>query len=122
MPRTLQLYGTASATASGVAQVTIPTASNIRQVSWAVEVDQVADNSRVVLQLSKSPSSQIGTNGALDPFMELRAYGNLVTSGMIFGALNGSQPVQVQCRQGEIVYLHCFIVTTTFYANFILWF
>lgn len=117
--RTLQLYGTAAATANAVAQVTIPSSSRIKRVQWAVSVDQVADNSHLALELSKVPTSQISTNGAQDPFFELRQFANTTTPSM---TINGSAPIDVECRQGEIVYLHCYIVTTTFYANFILWF
>lgn len=120
--RAIQLYGTAAATASAVAQVTVPSSTTIKAVQYAVEVDQVADNSRLVLELSKVPTSQIGVNGAQDPFLCLRDFGSLVTSGWNPGAINGYLPLKVSCRQGEIIYLHCYIVTTTFYANFILWF
>lgn len=117
--RTIQLYGTASATANAVAQVTIPSSAKLKRVQWAIGVDQVADNSNMALELSKIPTSQIATNGAPDPFFELRQWSNSTTPSM---SMNGSAPVDVDCRQGEIIYLHCLIATTTFYANFILWF
>lgn len=118
--RTLQLYGTAAATANAVAQVTIPSSATIKAVQYAIAVDQVADNSHLALELSKVPTSQIAVNGAQDPFWEFRTYSNSATpSG---NSLTGMARLNVSCRQGEIIYLHCYVVTTTFYANFILWF
>lgn len=120
--RTLKLYGTGAATANAVAQVTIPTSTTLKGVQWAIAIDQVADNSHLGLELSKAATSQIATNGALDPFWEFRHYCNLVTSGMYGGSQNGYAPLKVSCRQGEIVYLHALVTTTTYYAEFILWY
>lgn len=118
--RTLQLYGTAAATANAVAQITIPSASAIKAVQFAIAVDQVADNSHLALELSKVPTSQIAVNGAQDPFWEFRTFANSATpSG---NSATGMTRVLVPCRQGEIIYLHAYVVTTTFYANFIFWF
>lgn len=118
--RTLQLYGTAAATANAVAQITIPSSSTIKAVQFAIAVDQVADNSHLALELSKVPTSQISVNGAQDPFWEYRTYANTTTpSG---NSMTGFHRLNVSCRQGEIIYLHCYVVTTTFYANFIFWF
>ena len=120
--RSIQLYGTAAATASAVAQVTIPSATRIKAVGYSVAADQAADNSHLALELSKVPTSQISVNAAQDPFFALRLFTNLQANGQTAPVINGVQPVYVECRQGEIIYLHCYIVTTTFYANFILWF
>lgn len=119
--RTLQLYGTAAATANAVAQVTIPSSATIKAVQFAVAVDQVADNSHLALELSKVPTSQIAVNGAQDPFWEFRSFANAAPPTGQMGQ-TGMTRVNVSCRQGEIIYLHCYVVTTTFYANFILWF
>lgn len=118
--RTLQLYGTAAATANAVAQLTIPSASSLKAIQWAIAADQVADNSHIALELSKSPVSQIAVNGAQDAFWEWRTYANTTTPSGNSGT--GTSKVQVPFRQGDIIYLHCYIVTSTFYANFILWF
>lgn len=121
--RTLQLYGTASATANAVAQVTIPAAATLKAVSWDVAVDCVTDNGHVALELSKVPTSQIATNGAQDPFLELRHFTNFATSGLFGAPMNGQTMLKTPCRQGELVYLHAYVSgTLTFYANFILWF
>lgn len=118
--RTMQLYGTAGATANAVAQITIPSSATIKAVQFAIAVDQVADNSHLALELSKVPTSQIAVNGAQDPFWEFRTYANTTTpSG---NSQTGMTRLLVPCRQGEIIYLHAFVVTTTFYANFIFWF
>lgn len=118
--RTVQLYGTGSATASAVANVTIPSAGRIKGVIYSVAIDQVADNSSLVLELSKAASSAINTNGALDPFFNVRTFNSLVTSGMVQSSLNGFVPLDVDVRQGEVIYLHAAVTTTTYYANFIL--
>lgn len=121
--RTLQLYGTAAATASAVAQVTIPSAGRLRGIQFAITCDATADNSRVDLELSKVPSSQIATNGAQDPFFHTTWFkdgGD--AAGTTTGNLNAFFPVDVPVRQGEIIYLHALVTTTTFYAHFILFY
>jgi hypothetical protein len=120
--RRLQIYGTASATANGVAQVTIPASSKLKSISYSLNIDSITDNSLVRLELIKVPTTQIGVNGALDPFFQLGAFGNFVTSGLTHSNVAGQQRVDVDMRQGEIVYLHCMIAGTgTFYFNGILW-
>lgn len=104
--RTIQLYATGSSTASAVAQVTIPVATTIRGAQVSLMVDAEADADYVVLEFSKVPSSQINVNGAQDPFVTLRAYNNLVTSGMTLASFAQFFPLAVACRQGEIIYLH----------------
>lgn len=121
--RTLQLYATGSATATSVAQVTIPSASTIHAVQIDFTVDSITDNGQVRLELSKVPTNQIGTNGALDPFLEVGYFGNFVTSGLFGSSLNQLFPVNVPCRQGEIVYIHATVSgTATYYFNGLLWF
>lgn len=121
--RTLQLYATGSATATSVAQVTIPSASTIHAVQINFAVDNVTDNGQVRLELSKVPTNQIATNGALDPFLEVGIFCNFVTSGLSQPGLNQLFPVNVPCRQGEIVYIHATVAgTATYYFNGILWF
>lgn len=116
--RTLQLYGTASATGNAVAQVTVPSKSTIKGILAALNVDSVTDNGIVIVELSKTATSQIATNGALDPFFEMRYYSNFVTSGLVNGGQNLFVPVSVPCRQGEIIYLHATVSgTATFYFN-----
>lgn len=121
--RTIQLYATGSATATSVAQVTIPSTSVIHGVQINMAVDSVTDNAQVRLELSKVPTNQIGTNGALDPFLEIGTYGNFVTSGLAQNQVNLFFPLNVPCRQGEIIYVHATVSgTATYYVNAILHF
>jgi len=118
--RQIQLYASGTATATSVAQVTIPSSVTLKGAVVALYVDSVTDNGFVRVELSKVPTNQIATNGALDPFLEFGSYTNFVTSG-----LNGTQllqfiPLAVHCRQGEIVYLHATVSgTAQYYANVI---
>jgi len=116
--RNLQLYATGSATATSVAQITIPSATTLRGVCISFAVDSITDNAQVRLEFSKVPTNQIGTNAALDPFLEIGMYNNLVTSGMTANQQNLFFPLDVPCRQGEIVYVHATILgTATYYVN-----
>ena len=116
--RTLQLYATGAATATSVAQVTIPAAATLKGVYINFALDCVTDNGQVRAELSKVPTNQIGTNGALDPFLEVGVFSNFVTSGLATGGVNAFMPLDVQCRQGEIVYLHVTVSgTATYYFN-----
>lgn len=118
--RTLQLYATGASTASAVAQVTIPSKVTLKGIQYAVSADSVADNGVVALELSKVSTSQIAVNGAQDPFFEIRIFVNLATSGLLAPGGNGFCPISVPCRQGEIIYVHALVTTSTYYANFIL--
>lgn len=112
----LQLYASGSATASAVAQVTVPSATTLKGVYIAVAADTVTDNSTLVLEFSKIPVSQIAVNGAKDPFLEVRVENNLLTSGMTLAGVNQYFPLAVPCRQGEIVYVHAFVGGTLSYT------
>lgn len=119
--RTLQIYGTGSATANAVAQVTVPSASVLRGVLASLAVQSITAASQTIVELSKVATAQIGTNGALDPFCELRFFSNFVTSGLDNGAQNVFIPLHVPCRQGELIYLHANVSgTCTYYFNGIL--
>lgn len=119
--RTLQLYATGSATGTSVAQVTIPSASKILGIQMMFQVDSITDNGQVRIELSKVPSNQIAVNGALDPFFETGSFSNFVTSGLAASGQTGFFPISIDCRQGEIIYLHATVSgTATYYANFIL--
>jgi hypothetical protein len=119
--RTLQLYATGSATATSVAQVTIPAAGRIVGVQIDFIIDSVTDNTLVRVELSKVPTNQIATNGALDPFLEVGQSGNFVTSGLAITGQNAFFPVDVSVRQGEIIYVHATVAgTATYYFNAIL--
>lgn len=119
--RTLQLYATGSATATSVAQVTVPSAGRILGIQVALGIDSVTDNAMVRLELSKVPTNQIATNGALDPFLEVNLAGNFATSGLAQTGVNQFFPVEIPVRQGEIVYVHATVGgTATYYFNAIL--
>lgn len=121
--RTLQLYGTGSATANAVAQITIPSATRIKAVQVAFDVDSITDNADVTIEFSKVPTTQIAVNGAQDPFLEVRLKNNFVTSGMTMAGVTQTFPVDVECRQGEIIYFHAAVTgTATYRVNAIFWF
>jgi len=118
---TIQLYATGSATATSVAQVTIPSAGRVVGIQYSILLDSVTDNGIVRLELSKVPTNQIAVNGAFDPIAEFGQYSNFLTSGLSANGVVGFLPVNVTCRQGEIIYLHATVGgTATYYANFIL--
>ena len=86
-------------------------------------IDCITDNGQCRFELSKVPTNQITTNGALDPFLECGIYSNFVTSGLAQTGLVYTFPLNVPCRQGEIIYLHATVGgTVTYYFNGILWF
>lgn len=121
--RTLQIYGTAAATTTSLAQVTIPTAGKLVGVQFSLLMTSITASALVRAELSKTPTNQIGSNGALDPFFEIGMAGNFVTSGLAQGGQVGFTPFNVPVRQGEIIYLHCTVGgTATFYFNGILWY
>jgi hypothetical protein len=120
--RTLQLYATGAATATSVANVVIPSAGRISAIQVQLIIDSITDGALVRIELSKVPNNQIAVNGALDPFLELGVAGNFVTSGLSQGGVNMTYPLDVQCRQGEIIYLHATVAgTVTYYFNGIIW-
>lgn len=121
--RTLQIYGTASATTTSLAQVTIPSAGKLVGIQYSLIATSITAGVLVRCELSKVPSNQIATNGALDPFFETGLHGNFVTSGLAQGGQTSFSPLVMPVRQGEIIYLHCTVAgTVTFYFNGILWY
>lgn len=114
--RNIQLYATGTVTANAIAQVIIPTATRLKQVQVALVIDSVTDNANLAIELSKIPTSLIAVNGAVDPFVAIRVFGNFVTSGL--SQTNGAWviPLDVECRQGEIIYLHTFVAGTLTYV------
>lgn len=119
--RTLQLYATGSATATAAAQVVLPSAGRIRGVQVSFIIDSITDGAVVRCEVSKVPNNQIASNGAIDPFLEVGMAGNFVTSGLAQTGISQFFPVDVQVRQGEIVYLHVTVAgTVTYFFNAIL--
>lgn len=116
--KTIQLYATGAATATSVAQITIPSATTLKGVHLDFVIDSITDNAIVRLEFSKVPTNQIAVNGALDPFLEVALAGNFVTSGLAQTGVNKFFPLSVSCRQGEIVYIHATVAgTVTYYVN-----
>lgn len=119
--RNLQIYATGSATGTSVAQVTIPSSTRLKGIYVSFLLDAITDNAVVRIELSKVPSNQITTNGALDPFLEVGLYANFVTSGLAVASCVKFFPLDVDCRQGEIIYLHATVAgTATYFFNGIL--
>lgn len=120
MPQ-IQLYATGSATATSVAQVTIPSAGRLTGVYLELLITSITASALVRVELSKVPTNQIAVNGALDPILEAGQAGNFVTSGLSTSGLNQFYPLNISCRQGEIIYLHVTVGgTATYYCNAIL--
>lgn len=113
--RTMQLYAAGSSTATSVANVTIPSATRIKGIQVMLLIDSVTDNADVALSLSKVPTNQNATNSAQDPFLVVGAYGNFATSGLSQTNAGNFFPVDVQCRQGEVIYLHATVTGTIAY-------
>ena len=113
--RTIQLYATGSSTANAVAQITIPSQARIKAAQVSLSVDSITDGAAVKLEFSKIPTTQIDTNGAQDPFLGLRVFGNFVTSGLAQMGVNHTFPLDVECRQGEIIYVHTEVAGTVVY-------
>jgi hypothetical protein len=119
--RTIQIYATASATATSAATVTMPSAGRIVGVQVSFQIDSITDNALVRIELSKVPTNQTAINGAIDPFLEVGLASNLATSGLSQPGINTFIPVDVPVRQGEIVYLHATVGgTATYFFNAII--
>jgi len=117
MPK-IQLYATGAATATSVAQVTIPSSTTLRGVYINLQIDSITDNGQVRLEFSKVPTNQIAVNGALDPEFEIGGFSNFVTSGLYQSSQCYFLPLNIPCRQGEIVYVHATVAgTATYYVN-----
>lgn len=120
--RSIQLYATGAATATSAAQVTIPTAATIRGAQICAIVDGSTDNATCRWELSKVPTNQIGVNGAVDPFLELGIFANTGAAGFDTNGINQFFPLDVGCRQGEIIYLHVTLTNFTYYFTAILYY
>lgn len=120
--RSIKIYATGSAVANAVASVTIPSRSTLVGVQAAIGLDQVADNSNIALELSRASATEVGVNGAQQSIAVFRSFGNLATNGTPGIQINTFFPVNVELDQGQILYLHSAVcTTTTYYAELILW-
>lgn len=113
----MQLYATGAATATSAAQVTFPVAGTIKGCHLALSVAATANGSLVTLEFSKVPTNQAGTNGAQDPFLEVRKYLNTAANGMYIDGLNQFFPLNVPVKAGDIVYVHATVTTATYYVT-----
>jgi len=119
--RTIKLYGTGSASANGVASVTIPSAATIRGVQAAVRVNSITDGAQVNIEVSRASAREIQTNGAQQSICEVALEGNFVTSGLAQAGVNQFFPTSVAVTQGQIIYLHALVGGTVVYdATFII--
>lgn len=120
--RTLQIYGTGSTTANNVANVTIPKQAKLKAIQASLIITSITAGALIRLELLKVPVTQVGQNGAIDPFFQIGLGGNFVTSGLAQYGVNQRFDVDVPCRQGEVIYLHATASgTVTYYFNGILW-
>lgn len=120
--RSIKLYGTGSATANAVAQVTIPSKGRIVGVQFSAYFDAITDNAVAQLEVSRASAREINVNGAQQCICEINNYANFVTSGLAFAGQNGFLPVDVDVDQGQIIYFHAATSgTITFLGTFILW-
>lgn len=120
--RRVQLYGTGAATASAVANVTIPSAGKLRGAQISLIIDSTTDNGWVAIEYSKIPTSQINTNGSQEPFLRVAKWFNVGAAGSDSNGVNEWIPLDVDVRQGEIIYLHVAVTTATYYANAIFYY
>lgn len=114
--RTLKLYFTGTATANAVANVVIPSATRIKGVQYAVNIDCITDNGQVNLEVSRSSATEIAVNGAQQAIVQVSAWSNFVTSGLSQPVLCGFVPVDIPMVQGQIVYGHAVVGGTVLYA------
>ena len=121
--RSIQLYATGSASGNNLANVTIPTAGQIRRVNSALRVDSITDNAGLDFELSLASAAQTTVNGALNPFLAISWGGNFVTSGLAHWASNDSFPVMVPIRAGDQIYMNLLVSgTVTYIVRFIIWY
>lgn len=119
--RTLKLYGTGSATANGVASVTIPSAGTIRGVQCAVRMNSITDGAQLNIEVSRASAREVAVNGAQQCICEVVAEGNFVTSGLAQFGINQFFPTNVSVVQGQIIYLHALVGGTVVYdATFVI--
>lgn len=119
----LKLYGTGSATANAVAQITIPKAGHLIGVQISLHGTSITATSNVKCEVSRASAREIAVNGAQQCIAEVGLWNNFVTSGMDMLSSNLFVPVQVPIVQGQIIYLHA-VVNGTFTYDFtgVIWY
>lgn len=114
--RTIKLYATGSATANAVASVTIPNASTIRGIQWAIRCDSITDNAALDVEISRASAREIAILGAQQCISESAIQSNFVTSGLTTFGENHFAPVSVKVVQGQLIYLHVVVTGTLTYV------
>lgn len=116
MPQ-LKLYGTGSATANNVANITIPNRTILKGVQVSVIFASITNGASLRLEVSRASATEIAINGSQQCVLEVGLYGNFVTSGLAQYGINEFFPLRVPVSQGQIVYLHAVVAgTLTYYA------
>lgn len=119
-----KVYATGSATANGVATVTIPANSRLIGVQWCLDLNSITDNAELVAELSAASATEIAVNEAQQCLSEVRLFGNFATSGLAQVGVNTLFPIPaVPFAAGQKIYLHIVITgTVTYQGGAILWF
>jgi len=112
---TIKLYGTGSATANAVAQITIPNRGRIRGALVTLWMDSNTDNAQVNCEISRASAREIAVNGAQQCVLEVSIAGNFVTSGLAQSSTTLFVPLEVDVIQGQIIYLHALVTGTATY-------
>ncbi len=107
------LAGGQSSAADAVANCLITRNGRIKSVRWEGQIDQVADNSVLAMELSVRPTNQLATNDTIGDISCLRVHNNLVTSGVGVGRLSKQELVDFPIAANERLYLHIGTCTTT---------
>lgn len=119
-----KIYATGSATANGVATVTIPANSRLISIDWALDINSITDNAELVAELSAASATEVGVNEAQQCLGEVRVFGNFVTSGLAQVGVNKQTHIPaVPFAAGQKIYLHVVVTgTLTYQGGAVLWF
>lgn len=119
-----KVYATGSATANGVATITIPANSRLIGIDWAVDINSITDNAELVMELSAASATEVGVNEAQQCLGEVRLFSNFVTSGLSQVGVNKMTPIpSVPFAAGQKIYAHVVITgTLTYQGGAVLWF
>lgn len=119
--RSIKLYATGSSTANNVANITIPSASRILGIQFAIEMNSILDDARAIIELSQASATEIAVNAAQQCIAEFRLWQNFVTSGLNQTGSNGFVPVDVPVKQGQIIYLHATTANSVYFFTGLIW-
>ena len=111
----IKLYGTGSATANAVANITIPSKGKIIGVQVSMGITSITASSSAKCEISKASAREIATNGAQQCIVEVNLFSNFVTSGLSTAGVNQFFPVSIDVVQGQLIYLHAVVAGTATY-------